>query len=253
MRKLDRRDDRVVLDPHLVVILVFLFQATQDGDRFGHRRLIDHHHLETTLQRLVGLEILLVFVERRRTNGPQFPTRQGRLQNVGRIHRAACTSRTHKGVDLIDKEDDLAVAFGHGLHDALQTFLEFTLVLRTCDQRAHIQGIDFLALQILRHIAVDDPLGDPFGNGGLTHARLADQDRVVLGPPAQDLQHPPDFLVPADDRIELPAPGPLVQIDGILAKQFQIFFVVHIYNLLFSTDIYRLGSPATAPAEQCIK
>ncbi len=156
-------------------------------------------------------------------------------------------------MDLIDKEDDLTVAFGHGLHDALQTFLEFTLVLRTCDQRAHIQGIDFLAFQILRHIAVDDPLGDPFGNGGFAHARLADQDRIVLGPPAQDLQHPPDLLVPADDRIELPAAGPLVQIDGILAKQFQVFFVVHIYNLLFSIDVYRLGSPATAPAEQCIK
>ena len=256
VRELDGRDDGVVFDPHLVVVLVFLFQATQDGDRFGHGRLVHHHHLEPALQRLVGLEILLVFVEGRRADSPQFTPRQSRLQDIGCVHRAARTAGAYQRMDLIDEEDDLSVALGHGLDDAFESFLEFALVFCACNQRTHVQGIDFLAFQVLRDIAVDDPLRDAFGNGGLADARLTDQDRIVLGPAAQNLQHPPDLLVPADDRIELAAARTLIQVDGVLAQQLQVFFVVviHIQASFFLFQRFA-GNPfkkATNPAKVTI-
>ena len=48
-----------------------------------------------------------------------------------------------------------------------------------------------------------DGLGQALDDGGLAHAGLADQHRVVLGAPAQHLHDPLDFLLPADDRVEL--------------------------------------------------
>jgi hypothetical protein len=43
----------------------------------------------------------------------------------------------------------------------------------------------------------------PFDDGGLAHARLADQHRVVLGAALQDLDGAADLVVAADHRVEL--------------------------------------------------
>ena len=48
-----------------------------------------------------------------------------------------------------------------------------------------------------------DGLRQALHDGGLADAGLADQHRVVLGAPAQHLHHPLDFLLAADDGIEL--------------------------------------------------
>ena len=234
VRQVHCRDQRVVLDPDPVVVLVFLLQAPQDGDRLSRGGLVDQHHLEPALQRLVRLEVLLVLVVRRGADGPQLAPRQGRFQDVGRIHCARRPACAHQGVDLIDEEDDLAGAVDDFLHDALQPLLEFTLVLRACDQRTHVQGIDLLALEVLGDIAVHDLLGDPFRDRRLADTRLTDQDRVVLGPPAQDLQHAPDLVVTSDDGVE-PAAGSLfVQVDGELVQEFQFVLFCRIVHFLSS-------------------
>ena len=60
-----------------------------------------------------------------------------------------------------------------------------------------------LALERLGHFAVDDALRQAFDDRGLAHAGLADQHRIVLGAPLQDLDHAADLVVAADHRIEL--------------------------------------------------
>ena len=62
---------------------------------------------------------------------------------------------------------------------------------------------DALVLQALGHVATDDPLGEALDDRRLADARLADQDRVVLGAPRQDLDDTPDLVVAPDDRVEL--------------------------------------------------
>src|SRR5689334_19993052 len=59
---------------------------------------------------------------------------------------------------------------------------------------------------------LDDALGQPLDDGGLAHARLADQNGVVLGPPGEDLHDPLDLLLPADDRVELALAGGLREV-----------------------------------------
>ena len=57
-------------------------------------------------------------------------------------------------------------------------------------------------MQGCRHVAGDDALCEAFHHGGFTHARLANQDRVVFGAAAQDLDHTADFLIATDHRVE---------------------------------------------------
>ena len=61
----------------------------------------------------------------------------------------------------------------------------------------------FLFFEPLGHVLPDDALRQPFDDGGLADARLADEHRVVLRPARQHLNHAADLLVAADDRIEL--------------------------------------------------
>ncbi len=65
------------------------------------------------------------------------------------------------------------------------------------------RAIDLAVLEALGDVARDDPLGQPLDDGRLADARLADQDRVVLGPPREDLDDPADLRIAADDRVHL--------------------------------------------------
>ena len=58
-------------------------------------------------------------------------------------------------------------------------------------------------MQALRHVAVDDAQRQALDDRGLADAGLADQHRIVLGAARQHLDGAADFLVAADDRIEL--------------------------------------------------
>ena len=92
-----------------------------------------------------------------------------------------------------------AISFEHGL----QPLFELAAILRAGDQRAHVERDDPLVLQALRHVAADDAAGQPFDDGGLADAGLADEHRVVLGPARQHLDDAADLFVAADHRIEL--------------------------------------------------
>ena len=167
------------------------------------RRLADDDRLEAPLERGILLDVLAVLVERRRADGVQLAARQHRLEHVGRVHRAFRGAGADDGVELVDEEDDLAGGIGDFLEDRLQPLLELAAVLRAGDQRAHVERDDLLVLQPLGHVLPHDALGQAFDDGGLADAGLADEDRVVLGPARQHLDHAADLVVAADDRIEL--------------------------------------------------
>ena len=89
------------------------------------------------------------------------------------------------------------------IENSLQTFLKFAAELGASYQRAHVQGINAPVSQIIRYVTGDNALRQPFGNSGFTHARLADQNRVILGFSAENADHVPDLPVTANHRIKL--------------------------------------------------
>jgi hypothetical protein len=134
---------------------------------------------ETPLQRGVALEVLAIFVERRRADRLQLAAGERRLENRSRVDRALGGSRTDEVVKLVDEQDDVA-ALHDLLHDLLQPLLELAAVFRAGDESGEVERVDLLALEQLRHVTAGDALREPFDDGGLTDARLADQHRVVL-------------------------------------------------------------------------
>ena len=69
-----------------------------------------------------------------------------------------------------------------------------------------------------RRLAVDDLARQPLGDGGLADAGVAHQQRVVLPPPAEDLDAPLDLEITADQRIHVPPACLLVQVDAVLLQ-----------------------------------
>ena len=93
-----------------MVRLVALLQPAQDADRVRHRRLADEHRLEAPLERRVLLDVRAVLVERRRADRAQLAAREHRLQEVARRDRALRRAGADDRVQLVDEEDDLALA-----------------------------------------------------------------------------------------------------------------------------------------------
>ena len=64
------------------MILVAGFDIVQDFDRFIERSRFDQYFLEASFQSTVFLDILPVFVEGRRPDTLNLPSRQGGLKDV---------------------------------------------------------------------------------------------------------------------------------------------------------------------------
>src|SRR5260221_3226438 len=73
-------------------------------------------------------------------------------------------------------------------------------------------------------MASGDLWGEALHDGGLAHARLAEQHRVVLGAAAEDLDDPLDFVLPAADRVHLAFAGNLRQVasEGFERRRFDL-------------------------------
>ncbi len=146
--------------------------------------------------------MLAVLIQRRRADRLQLAPGQHRLQDRRRVDRALGGTGTDQRVQLVDEQDDVAAGVDL-LEHLLQALLEVTAVAAAGHQRAQVQGVELFVLQRLGDLAVHDRLRQALHDGGLADTGFTDQHRVVLGAPAQHLHHPLDFLLAADDRVQL--------------------------------------------------
>ena len=211
---------RLVGDLDLVVLLVAVAQALEDLHGLLGRRLVDADLLEAPLQRGVALEVLAVLVERRRADRLQLAAGQRRLEDRGRVDRALGGAGADEVVELVDEQDDVA-ALGDLLHHLLEALLELAAVLRAGDERRQVERVDLLVLEQLGHVGVGDALGEALDDGGLAHAGLADEHRVVLRAAREDLHDPLDLGLAADDGVELALGGELGQVAAELVEQLR--------------------------------
>ena len=151
----------------------------------------------------------------------QLAARQHRLQHVAGVHRTFGGARPHQRVQLVDERDDLAFAVDDLLQHGLHALLELAAVLRPGDHRPEIERDQPLVLQRFGNVAVDDALREPLDDGGLAHARLADQHRVVLGAARQHLDRPADLLVTPDHGVELAAARGLGEVAAVLLERLE--------------------------------
>ncbi len=201
----------------------------------------DDDRLEPPFQGGVLFDVLAVFVQRGRADGAQLAAGQGRLEQIAGVHRALGLARADDGVQFVDEEDDLPVAAGDFLDDGLEAVLEFAAIFRPGDQRAHVQRDDALVLQHGRHVAVEHADGQALDDGRLADARLADQHGIVFGAAGQDLHGAADFLVAADDRVDLSLPGHLDQIAAVALQGLVFVFGILVGHALAAANFLQRG------------
>ena len=157
----------------------------------------------------------------------QLPAREQRLDHVPGVHRSLGRPGPDDRVHLVDEGDHLASGLGDLLQDGLQPLLELAAILRSGDHPAEVERDHALVLQSFRHIAGDDALRETLDDRRLSHAGLADQDRVVLRPSRQDLDHAADLVVAADHRVELAFSGEVGEVAAVLLQR-----VVGLFRVL---------------------
>ena len=177
-------------------------ETPEDRDGVLHLRFPHEDRLKAALQGGILLDLLSVLVEGGGPHAPKLPTGEGRLEHVGGVHTPLGRPGTHQGVKLVDEEHHRAPCLLDLLEDRLEAILELPPVLGARHQGADVEGHETSFSDPLRNIAGDDPLGQPLDDGGLADTGLADEDRIVLPAPREDLDHSPYLFVPADHRIE---------------------------------------------------
>ena len=83
--------------------------------------------LESSFQCRIFFNIFAVFHDRCGTDQLQFSSCKGRLQNIRRIHRSFCTTRTNDRMHFIQKQNDITCRL-HLLNQTFHTFFEFSAV-----------------------------------------------------------------------------------------------------------------------------
>jgi hypothetical protein len=234
-------DERGVGDLDSVVDLVPFLQAAQDRDRVLDRRLADGDRLEPALEGGVLLDVLAVLAERRGADGAQLPSRESGLEHVARVHRPLRRTGADEGVELVDEEDDLPLGLLDLLDHGFQPLLELPAVLRSREHRSQVEGDDLLVLQALGHVAGGDAPREPFDDGGLADARIADEDGVVLRPARQDLHDAADLVVPPDDGVELAAAGQLGQVASVALQRLVLLLGIRVVDAGAPPDLLQRG------------
>ena len=218
-RQLGRRGERVGGVLHAVVLLEARLQPLQDLDRLVDRRLDHVDLLEAPRQRVVLLEDAAVLVVGGRADALQLAGGEHRLEQVGRVQRAARgRAGADHGVDLVDEQDRVRVV-DQLLQHRLQALLEIAAVLRAGEQRAHVERVDRALREQVGHVALDDAPRQALGDRGLADAGLADQQRIVLAAAAQHLHHALELRVAADQRVDLAGERERVQVLGVVVER----------------------------------
>ena len=188
---------------------------------FLDRWLHNSHRLETALQSSIFLNVLSVLIKSSCTNDLDLATRQGRLQNVRRIHGTFRIARTNQIVDLVNNQNNVSALLD--LTDqTLHAAFKLASKLGTCYQSSQIQKEDFLITQLVGNIAGCDPLSKTFCNSGFTDAGFTNQTGIVLLPAIQDLDNTLRLHIPTNDLIQLAFPRSAGQVHAVAVQELML-------------------------------
>ena len=196
-------------------VLIIGLQAFKNFDGILNRGLIHIDLLEPANEGTVLFEVLTELLIGRRAHAPQSAGREGRLEQVRGIHGPARRrARTDHRMDLVDEQDGVGVSL-QLLHHLLDPLFKITAIAGSGQQRAHIEAEDGGPVQNLWNLMVDDLARQALSDGRLADARITNQQRIVLGPAAEDLDGPINLSRAANQGVNLALTRLLIEIDAI--------------------------------------
>ena len=202
----------------MVVLLVARLERSQDLDRVLDTRLLDIDGLEATLKGRVLGEVLAELLGRGGTDNLESAAREHGLEHGARVDGALGRTGTDDGVHLVNKQDDV-VGLGRLLDHVLEALLKLATILGTRHEARQVERPDILVHEVLGHVAGCNLLSQTLDDGRLTHAGVAQNERVVLGAARKNFHHTLDFLFAANHRIELAVACLLREVGGELLER----------------------------------
>ena len=178
-------------------------------------RLLDLDQLEAPLERRVLLDVLLVLRPRRGGHGAQLAARQCRLEQIRGVAGAGRPSGADQGVRLVDEQDDRLGRLAHFADHRFEPVLELAFAASARLEQAEVETADLDVAQRLGHVAVDDAQRQALDDRGLPHPGLAHQDRVVLAPSHQHVDHGADLGVAPEHRVDAAGARPSGEIERV--------------------------------------
>ena len=135
-------------------------------------------------------------------------------------------------MQLVDEQNDVPGA-AYLIHDRFDAFLELAAIFRAGDHQREIESDHPLVTQQLGHVAFGNLLRQAFHDRGLAHARFPEQDRIIFGAAAEDLNHPLDFILAADDRVHFTLARDLRQVASERLERGRFDFALFLGGRLF--------------------
>ena len=245
LRQAHRRVQHIGGNLHLVVALVIALDALHQGDGIGNAGLFHLHGLEAAFQSLILFDVLAVLGKGGGADHLNLPAGQGRLQDVGGVHRALGIPCAGDVVNLVNEQDDVARSL-YFADQALHPLFELAAELGARHQGGQVQQEQLLIPQAGGHIAAGNALGNALGNGRFAHACLTDEAGVVLLAAAEDLNGAVDLRVPADDGVQLACPGLAGQVLAVVGEELALLGLAVTLLALFAFLVLFLLAAAKA-------
>mmetsp|Transcript_3353 Transcript_3353/g.5952 ORF Transcript_3353/g.5952 Transcript_3353/m.5952 type:complete len:216 (+) Transcript_3353:742-1389(+) len=204
-----------------MVLLVFVYKAFENFHCLVIGRLWHIDCLEAALKSLVFLNVLAIFFYGGGTDELQVSICKHWLHHIPSIHGPFCTASSNNHVKLVNHQDDFPLGVDNFFDDILQPLFKVTSIFGASQKPRQIQRHDTLALQELGEVqaAFADSLCEPLCNCGLSYARIANEDWIVLLAARQDLDGAFDLRATTNNWVELTLFCHLGQVARILLKR----------------------------------
>ena len=208
-----------------------LGHALHDLSGFLNSGFRNGHRLEAPFQCSILFDMLAIFIKSGGTDNLDLASAEGRLQDIGSVHRTFRIACTNQVMNLIDDQNDIA-AFLYLADKALHSAFELAAELGTGNQCRQIQQEYFLILQFIRDISFRNPLCQAFRDSRLTDTGLTNQAGIILLPTVEDLDHPFRFHISTDHLIQLSLPGTGGQIHTVGIQELMLLILLFLGWLL---------------------
>mmetsp|Transcript_8673 Transcript_8673/g.17172 ORF Transcript_8673/g.17172 Transcript_8673/m.17172 type:complete len:201 (+) Transcript_8673:1988-2590(+) len=134
-------------------------------------------------------------------------------------------------MDLVDKENDLAIGILNFLENRLQALLELTTVRCTGKQSGHVELPKSAVGNGFRHVALDDTHSKHGTDGRLTHTGRAHKDGIGLCLTRKNLDNTSHFAIAANNWVKLAVHGSLGEVSAILGECLEVLLATSSMNL----------------------
>ena len=221
-----------------MVLFVIILNACDYFDRLGDCGLAYLNRLETSFKRRVLLDVLTVLVEGCSADNLNLAARKGRLEDICGVHCALVVACADKAVNLVDKEDDVAVFLNLG-YKSLDTAFKLTSELCACYESGKVEKLDFFIFQSVGNVAVRNSERQALGDCGFTNAGFTDKAGIVFAAARKDLDNTLNFAVSADNTVNSSLSRLCGQILAVEVEVLSLFTVFFFLKIISCRGIFR--------------